>query len=419
MIKLHGDIASERLKNTSDELREQDATLRRAVLDASRTNGLAVIGYSGRDISMMGTLRAAIAEQGAFARGFFWLTSDPADVLPTVRELMRDAVSAGIDARFIESANFDETFGVLARHAALSDVLTGYLCERQPPPRLRGVILDSTEGGRFPALRLNGLGVIDLPKTAIHVRCQRQIEERPGVLLKEIGIPGFGVASGRDFYGYGLANIWQRALARYGPESIGEVSITVDPESPNLTIVGLLNEAVARALAWDRPLRPVFRRRGHHLVVWPDLSDETGRLFAPLVSAYGGAPLTGTFEGERTWREGVRIRLDWRLDRVWLLFEPWTFVDPPRRVEGEERKSRSRFAPPDAAAAWVKERWATRRNEVWAAALGAWADLLVGDETATFSAPFIENSSLVGASFTIGRQTAYSLPAAKTTGSGR
>ena len=36
----------------------------------------------------------------------------------------------------------------------------------------------------------------------------------------------------------------------------------------------------------------------------------------------------------------------------------------------------------------------TRRNQVWAAALGAWAELLVDDETATFTAPMIENSAL-------------------------
>lgn len=68
LIKLHGDIASERLKNTTDELREQDATLRQALVDASGSYGLAVIGYSGRDASVMETLRAAIGQRGAFPR---------------------------------------------------------------------------------------------------------------------------------------------------------------------------------------------------------------------------------------------------------------------------------------------------------------------------------------------------------------
>jgi SIR2-like domain len=420
VIKLHGDIKSERLKNTSDELQAQDDTLRQALLDASRGYGLAVIGYSGRDSSVMDTLRAALATKDAFPSGLIWLTSNPGAVFPAVTELLREARASGVDARFVESANFDESFGLIARHADLSQLYSDYLAEGRPTPYVRGVEIDTTQGGQFPALRMNALPLIELPKTAIHLRCKRPIEQRPGLLLKESSVSlfgDFGVASGRDFYGYGLTNIWEQALARYEPEMVEEVEIAVAPEALDPLTIGLLNEAVVRALAWDRPLRARFRSRGHRIVVWPDDSDETKALFEPLVTAYGSA-LTGTFEGDRTWREGVRVRLDWRLDRVWLLFEPWTWVDPPR--DGERKhEARSRFAPPDAAAAWVKERWATRRNEIWAAAIGAWADILAPGETATVSAPQIDNSRLIAASFTLGTPTAYSLPGAKVTGVSR
>ena len=415
LIKLHGDIGSERLKNTTDELQEQDATLRQALVDAFRGHGLAVIGYSGRDASVMETLRTAIGQPGAFPRGLYWFTSSPDSVLPAVRELMSQAVAAGVEARFVESANFDETFGVLARHVALPEAGNSFLDEGRTAPRVRGVLVDTTEGGRFPALRLNAIPVVELPTRAFHIRCRDQIDERPNVLLRELrlGIPGIGVATGCDFYGFGLPNIWEQALSNYGPRDAEEVAIQVDPELPNQTFVGLLNEAIVRALAWDRPFRPVLRQKGHRLVVASE-EPNAATFFEPLVSAYD-AQLTGTFEGQRTWREGVRLRLDWRLDRVWLLFEPWTFFDPLPRPPEDGRRRRSRFAPPDASAAWVKERWVTRRNQVWAAAVGAWAELLVGDEMATFTAPVIENSRLVAASFTIGRQTAYSLPAARAT----
>jgi hypothetical protein len=417
LIKLHGDIKSERLKNTGQELREQDNILRHVLLDAFRSYGIAVIGYSGRDESVMATLRAALAETNPFPNGLFWLTSDPSAVFPAVTELLRDARAAGVDARFVDSANFDETFGVIARHATLSKQLSDYVSEGQPSPRVRGVVLDTTEGGRFPVLRLNALPVIELPKTAIHIRCKQQIDEWPAKLIKELGIPGFGVRSGRDFYGFGLTNIWEQALARYQPETVEEIEIVIDPEAQDLVLVGLLNEAVLRALCWDRPYRPIFTRRGHRLVVSPDETEESTALFAPLVAAYDNASLTGSYEG-RTWREGAAIRLDWRLGQVWLLFDPWTFVDRPPRVEGEEPLKRSSPSAPDGAAAWVKERWVSRRNKVWASALGAWAELLVPEETATFFAPQIENSRLVAASFTIGQQTGFSRPGAKSTGAG-
>lgn len=414
LIKLHGDITSERLKNTSSELREQDETLRQSLLDASRKYGLAVIGYSGRDTSVMQTLRAALAQKNAFPGGLFWLTSSAADVFPAVGELLDQARAAGADAQLVESATFDETFGVIERHAILPTSFADHAREGRPRPHVRGVVLDETEGGRFPALRFNALPVTEVPQRSIHVRCRHQIDQRPHELIKPLGVPGFGVASGRDFYGYGLTNIWERALNRYEPEVSDEVIIAPDGSAPDPVAVGLLNEAVARALAWDRPFRPRFRRRGHFLVVWPDGSDESAQQLEPLSHAYGAA-LTGTFEGERTWREGVRIRLDWRLDRVWLLFTPWTFVDRSPRDHGKEGP-RSRFAEPDPADAWVRERWVERRNKFWAAALGAWADVLVGEGESSVAAPEIDNARLVAARFTIGKQTAFSLPGARGTG---
>ena len=46
-VKLHGDFRFRRLKNTVDELRLQDAHLRRSLVDSGRSYGLLVCGYSG------------------------------------------------------------------------------------------------------------------------------------------------------------------------------------------------------------------------------------------------------------------------------------------------------------------------------------------------------------------------------------
>src|ERR1700733_10111550 len=58
-VKLHGDFRSRRLKNTSDELRLQDERLRQIMIDCCRRFGLVVVGYSGRDGSVMDTLEEA------------------------------------------------------------------------------------------------------------------------------------------------------------------------------------------------------------------------------------------------------------------------------------------------------------------------------------------------------------------------
>ena len=52
-IKLHGDFRSRRLKNTSDELRQQDGRLRKMLIESCQRFGVVVAGYSGRDDSVM------------------------------------------------------------------------------------------------------------------------------------------------------------------------------------------------------------------------------------------------------------------------------------------------------------------------------------------------------------------------------
>ena len=98
----------------------------------------------------------------------------------------------------------------------------------------------------------------------------------------------------------------------------------------------------------------VLRQKGHRLVAEPEKSTRPPSSNRSS-TAYGG-PLTGTFEGERTWREGVRLRLDWQLDNTsgYCSSSHGRSSTPLPRPAEEERQPRSRFAPPNATAAWVK-----------------------------------------------------------------
>jgi len=69
---LHGDFQSRNLKNTSDELKKQDAILIDSFVEASRRYGLAVIGYSGRDKSIIDALQQAVESGKGFPGGLFW-----------------------------------------------------------------------------------------------------------------------------------------------------------------------------------------------------------------------------------------------------------------------------------------------------------------------------------------------------------
>ena len=107
-VKLHGDFRSRRLKNTSDELRQQDARLRGVLVDSCRRFGLVVAGYSGRDDSVMDTLEEVLKEPGAFPAGLFWLNRGEDPPLPRVGQLLERAVGAGVEAALVAVENFDE-----------------------------------------------------------------------------------------------------------------------------------------------------------------------------------------------------------------------------------------------------------------------------------------------------------------------
>jgi hypothetical protein len=70
-VKLHGDFRSRRLKNTNDELRQQDARLRQLLVETCMRFGLVVAGYSGRDSSIMDALDELLASAARSRPGSF------------------------------------------------------------------------------------------------------------------------------------------------------------------------------------------------------------------------------------------------------------------------------------------------------------------------------------------------------------
>lgn len=114
-IKLHGDFRSRRLKNTNDELRQQDANLRELLVGACGRSGLIVAGYSGRDESIMDTLEAALDQPLPLPGGLFWLHRGEAPPLPRVTQLFLKAAAKDVEVGLVSIENFDETLRDLVR----------------------------------------------------------------------------------------------------------------------------------------------------------------------------------------------------------------------------------------------------------------------------------------------------------------
>lgn len=386
-IKLHGDFRSRRLKNTPDELRHQDARLRRILVDCCRRYGLVVVGYSGRDDSVMDALEEALESEGAYPKGLFWLHRGEHSALSRIRDLLTRAGDAGVEAALVDVENFDEALRDLIR---LIDRLDTSVLDDFAKQRLRWSGAPAPVGKRgWPAVRLNALPVTEWPSVCRRVDCSvggyteiREAVTRAGVDILfsrvQAGVLAFGadadVRAAFDLYSIVDFDLHTIELRRLRYDS-GER--------------GLLRDALARAIARERGLHHL-RRRSSDLLSPLNVEDD---IWNPLRALVG--PLTGTVaeHPELAWSEGVGTRLDWANDRMWLLIEPRTVFN------GITDANKA------AAADFARERTVRRYNRQLNDLIGFWAVFLFGDGGPLRA---LDVGGGVDAVFRLSRDTAFS-----------
>lgn len=415
LFKLHGDFRDRELKNLESELLAQDTKMRQAVLDASRRFGLAVMGYSGRDATVMEMLKDAVATDGAFPAGLWWMGRRPESLLAPVKELFAACESSGVAAYFVKIETFDETLGALGRQAELPDSLRGYVDKLQAKPRVTDSGFPQHDRGSLPALRMNALPVLEAPSQALRATLATvpdRVEIRKA--LSEAHWRGAAVTTGRQVLALGSPTLLQNALHLDG--QIEQCDISPLAQGASTAERALAYEALARGLARGLPVQARIRDSGHRLIVTPERTDRPdserqAQVRALLANAYGD-PLTGQcpmnlgrgVDGKpRRFAESVELSLEWRLGVLWLLFVPRTWVSA--LPQNDRKKGMG-----DPASAWRKERWVNRRNERWASIIDAWARALAPTERT--QAPVLPSTlterDLVGGTFVLGKTTAYS-----------
>ena len=418
LVKLHGDFRERELKNLDGELQQQDQNLRQAFLDSSRRFGLAVIGYSGRDASVMTMLSDAVQTTGALPAGLWWMTRDPGAALPAVTELMDLATRCGVNAKFVRIENFDESLASLGNQATLTPDLRGYVDGLRAEARVVDAAIPELDAGPLPVLRMNALPIVSAPTRALQSTLRSAVS--PDELqdaLRSAKWRGALASTGQRVLALGSAGHLETALNL----TARPTEVTIDCQRQDAPTIerALAYEGLTRGLARRLPTRAAIRQRGQHQLrvrpidnQRPDNAEQASAR-AALQQAYGD-PLTGLCPASlgrgpdgrrREFAESVRLNVEWRLGVLWLLFVPHTWVSPP-----EGGKGPGRVAVGDAASAWRKERWVNRRNERWAAIIGAWASIIAPDPQTTVPAlpPGLPYHDLVGGDFILAQTTAYS-----------
>lgn len=422
LAKLHGDFQSVELKNTTDELKEQDAKMRRVLTSACARFGLVIVGYSGRDASVMEALTETLTQSDAFPGGIFWVARSEQSLLPAVTDFLETAIRAGISAVIVESPTFDELAGDVIDGIELPAVLRRHVQESRPKPVLRDVPLPTKEQRKFPVLQCSAVPVLLMPTVARRIEVKEIVTTvRARELLHEAGVRALAAANGRDIAAFGADDDLLRAFSSLGGRLTGTVELHPDKDS---WARGLIYDALTKAVCRRKPLLPRLRRNGHSVIVARDLTtDSKERVasrkaqLAELKNAYSAA-LVGKVPGhDYPFSEGVRLRLDQAAGCWWCVFEPFTDVELPRPVReedlaGDESFDRGAmfFRRTNPVADWQRERWARRYNSEWSRILAAWANILTGENGGTIHALDLQEGPGLDAVFQLSPVTAWGRP---------
>ncbi|WP_340318066.1 SIR2 family protein [Rhizorhabdus argentea] len=383
-VKLHGDFRSRRLKNTSEELRHQDAKFRRQLVDACRRFGLVVAGYSGRDDSVMDALEAALEEADAYPGGLFWLHRGDQSPFERVSRLLERAAAAGVECGLVRIENFDETMTDLLRLLPSVD-LTQLEAEGQERRRLS---FPSAPGGTkgYPVLRLNALPVSH-PTNCRKIVCGVEGAKHVRDIVEAAGSDLIVARSQAGVIGFGSDEEFRKV---FGPFSISDFGLLTFEDRRlryDSQERGLLRRALVAAIAKGASM-DVRPRRSRDLLVPKEPLAQEWKALRDLVG-----PISGTVPKDRTitWREGVGLRAEWASDRLWLLLEPRILFDD----DDEQKKAiRSDFA---------RERTVRRYNPILDKLIEFWSRTCAGENMRALGI-----GDGIDATFTVGKRSAFS-----------
>jgi hypothetical protein len=401
--KIHGDFRYDSIKNLSEDLARQNEELSACLINASSRFGFIVAGYSGRDESVMNLFHRALEAQNAFPHGLFWTGIKGSPIPPVVDKLLNAAQAKGIDAQYVEVETFDALMLKLWRNYKEK---SPELDKKVKKARLAEVnIALPLLGQGKPILRLNALPLLSSPKQCLSLSFKTPKEwenlreatrntENGLIFTKSDSVWCWGTETlAKETFGSDLVSVATREV----PTDIHQ--------SENLHVKKFLEEALCRALAKDKPLLTRIQYSSAYLIV--DKQTEDVGSLDPLFQVVGktsgivpGLFTTPTDEHPKSeqvsWSEALRLSIDNKNGRLWLLIDPDVWIWPPRA-----RKDATQF---------LDGRRGDRYNQKYNELLDAWVRIILGTDTRNTEvkvSPFDGGKDAENPSFQIGARTAY------------
>ncbi|MDE0682831.1 MAG: SIR2 family protein, partial [Candidatus Poribacteria bacterium] len=251
-VSLHGDYRYDDLKNTPDELQNQEESLRNALIEEMKVKPLVICGYSGRDHSIMEAMLAACSERGTGA--LYWCGYSDSEIPSRISALIQHARDNGRQAYYVPALGFDDLMTRLAFHCLegdlresarkdIVDLAPTSLLERQPfqiPELTNNTVIKSNAFEVDCPLEVLTFELRNWPKERVWFWLREQIGTRPIVAVPFKGkVLALGLIDDiKDTFVDRIKGLVERT-----PVNPREFSYQ------NGTVVGLMRQALVRSLA--------------------------------------------------------------------------------------------------------------------------------------------------------------------------
>lgn len=369
-VALHGDYKYTKLKNTATELDRQVDVFEKSLQNHLSTNSLVVLGYSGRDKSLMSAIEKAFSQPGSGR--LFWIGYGK-EIPLSVKQLIINTRKNNREAYFVPASGFDEVMLSIMEHCFYENTEKRIIIEaiknQVMPSTVSGAPKLLTSGTLFNSkLKLN-LYPLQIPKSYYQIDSSKldpNIIENLKEVLKDTSI--VITRCGSQLYALGTFQKLVDALKISSPNVIEQVQMPIRPLS-NSIIKNLLTKAVIYGITISHPnLHPSYATR----TIWINTKRYDGHGF-----------------------EGIKVNLFHKEGDDYIL----TSFSPTIHFLKEENYTKLQKQN------IVRKYIDSLKNREFNSKISEWETLIFGGSRLTWGIP---NNSLSECTFILGNNSAFS-----------